>query len=65
MQRIDPDRFDDDSAGEEDAPARREPEPAFSVAAARDEPVPQAEVHVENEGNDDPAPRRRGWWSRG
>jgi ribonuclease E len=56
---------EDDSAGEEDGPSRREPEPAFSVAAAREEPVPQAEAHVESDGNDEPAPRRRGWWSRG
>ncbi len=56
---------EDDSAGEEDAPSRRTPEPAFSVAASREEPAPRAEAHVESEGNDEPAPRRRGWWSRG
>jgi ribonuclease E len=56
---------EDDSAGEEDAPSRRTPEPAFSVAASREEPAPRAEAHVESEANDEPAPRRRGWWSRG
>ena len=58
---------DDDVAAEEAAPPRRERkrEPAFSVASTREEPVPTPEVHVESEGDDEPATRRRGWWSRG
>ena len=45
--------------------SRREPEPAFSVASAREEPVPTPEVRIESEGTEETAPRRRGWWSRG
>jgi ribonuclease E len=45
--------------------SRREPEPAFSVASPREEPVPTPEVRIESEGTDETAPRRRGWWSRG
>ena len=45
--------------------SRREPEPAFSVASAREEPVPTPDVRIESEGTEETAPRRRGWWSRG
>ncbi|MGH6865038.1 MAG: ribonuclease E/G, partial [Methyloceanibacter sp.] len=41
---------------------RREPEPKFSVAAAREKPDGDAAL-VESEGQPE-APRRRGWWSR-
>ena len=50
---------------EESAPAAREPEPAFSVAAAGEEPAPEPDIRVVSEGSEDNAPRRRGWWSRG
>jgi len=57
----------DDFASTVAEQSRREPEPAFSVASARDreEPVPAPEVRIESEGTEETAPRRRGWWSRG
>jgi ribonuclease E len=56
----------DNDAAQDEAPAPREREPAFSVASAREEPIPTPEVRIESDaGEDDTAPRRRGWWSRG
>jgi len=35
------------------------------VASVREEePAPKV-IRVESEGGEEPAPRRRGWWSRG
>jgi ribonuclease E len=56
---------DDDFASEAAPRPRREPEPAFSVASAREEPIPAPKAHVESEGDQESSPRRRGWWSRG
>jgi ribonuclease E len=56
---------DDEIVADDIARSKPEPEPVFSVASAREEPVPAADVHVEVEEADESAPRRRGWWSRG
>jgi ribonuclease E len=57
---------EDDVAHDAVSPPQREPEPVFSAASARDEePEPAPEVHIESESDDEPAQRRRGWWSRG
>jgi ribonuclease E len=55
---------DDDFGSDDEATPRREPEPAFSVASSRGEPVPASEARVESEEDTEPAQRRRGWWSR-
>lgn len=61
---------DDDTPNDEAAPPQPEPRLAFNIAPAREEPVAAepvqvSEVHSEDEENEEPAPRRRGWWSRG
>ncbi len=55
----------DETADEAAAPEPREPEPVFSVAAAREEPLPAPATSAESETAEEPASRRRGWWSRG
>ncbi|MHA1517047.1 MAG: Rne/Rng family ribonuclease [Alphaproteobacteria bacterium] len=47
--------------GEGAVPEPEQPEPAFSVP-----PVPEApaEIRIESDGDDEPGPRRSGWWSR-
>ena len=56
---------EDAFGGEAAVPEPRETEPAFSVASVREEePAPKV-IRVESEGGEEPAPRRRGWWSRG
>ncbi|MEZ5873926.1 MAG: ribonuclease E/G [Hyphomicrobiales bacterium] len=42
-----------------------ESEPTFSVTSVQDEPEPASEIRVESPADEDAAPRRRGWWSRG
>jgi len=56
---------EEDFAHDEVTPPQREREPAFSVAAPREEPVRATDARIESEDGDEPAPRRRGWWSRG
>jgi ribonuclease E len=56
----------DESVGEAAVPEPRKPEPVFSVAAAREEePLPTPAPNADSEAAEEPASRRRGWWSRG
>ncbi len=55
---------EDAFGGEPAVPKSRETEPAFSVASVREEAAP-SEIRVESESSEEPATRRRGWWSRG
>jgi ribonuclease E len=55
----------DETFGEAAAAEPREPEPVFSVAAAREEPLPAPAPSADSEAAEEPASRRRGWWSRG
>ncbi len=62
------DEPDEDHAEQQAEPAPRETEPALSIASSRDEPVasePKPEIRIESEGDKEPAPQRKGWWSRG
>jgi len=56
---------EDAFGGEAAVPEPRETEPSFSVASVREEEPTVTEIRVESEGAEEPAPRRRGWWSRG
>jgi len=56
---------DEDLSSEVAERSPRQPEPAFSVAAAREEPHQTTEARVESDTDQEPSPRRRGWWSRG
>jgi ribonuclease E len=55
----------DEEPASELEPASSEEEPAFSVASVGEESAPTPEIGVESGSDEAPAPRRRGWWSRG
>ena len=61
---------EEDHSTDEAVPSQPDPQPALSIASSQQEPVsaepaPVTETRVENDANGQPAPRRRGWWSRG
>ncbi len=61
---------EEDLTADEATPPQANPQPAFSIASSQEEPLaaepaPAPENQVESDADDEPAQRRRGWWSRG